>query len=123
MPAFPRQLSARSDIARGRKAVAQRGRVSRNPLSRFFIAGGRLHPFLRGMFDRLSVGSHWNNEQILREEIFSIERLGAPARSLARAQTIPRQSGFRRPLNSRLKNNEKTLLAAYRSIAKAVDEG
>ncbi len=73
------------------------------------MAGGRLH--------------HWNNEQILREEIFSIERLEQHARSLAAAQHITRQPGFRSSLGARLRNNEKALLAAYRSIARAVDEG
>ena len=69
------------------------------------------------------MGSHWNNEQILREEIFSIERLEQHARSLAAAQPVTRQPGFRRSLGARLRNNEKVLLAAYRSIARAVDEG
>ena len=69
------------------------------------------------------MGSHWNSEQILREEIFSIERLEEHARSLAAAQPVTRQPGFRRSLGARLRNNEKTLLAAYRSIAHAVDEG
>jgi cyclic beta-1,2-glucan synthetase len=65
----------------------------------------------------------WNNEQILREEIFSIERLEQHAHSLATAQAVTRQPGFRRSLGSRLRSNEKVLLAAYRSIARAVDEG
>ena len=69
------------------------------------------------------MGSHWNSEQILREEIFSIERLEEHARSLAAAQGITRQPGFQRSLGARLRNNEKVLLAAYRSIARAVDEG
>jgi cyclic beta-1,2-glucan synthetase len=69
------------------------------------------------------VGSHWNNEQILREEIFSVERLEQHARSLAAAQTLSRQPGFRRSLGARLRSNERALLAAYRSIARAVDEG
>ena len=69
------------------------------------------------------MGSQWNNDQILREEIFSIERLEEHARSLAAAQGITRQPGFRRSLGARLRNNEKVLLAAYRSIARAVDEG
>ncbi|HEU4592036.1 MAG TPA: glucoamylase family protein [Steroidobacteraceae bacterium] len=82
-----------------------------------------MHPILRGFFSRFSVGAHWNNEQILREEIFSIERLEQHAESLAAAQTITRQPGFRRSLGARLRGNEKALLAAYRSIARAVDEG
>ena len=82
-----------------------------------------LHPYLSGLFEQLSVGSHWNNEQILREEILSIERLEEHGRSLAAAQGISRQPGFRRSLGARLRNNEKALLSAYRSIARAVDEG
>jgi cyclic beta-1,2-glucan synthetase len=82
-----------------------------------------VHPSLKGFFERISVGSQWNSEQILREEIFSIERLEEHARSLAAAQGITRQPGFRRSLGARLRNNEKVLLAAYRSIARAVDEG
>src|SRR5688572_21879682 len=82
-----------------------------------------VHPFISGLFERLSVGSHWNSEQILREEIFSIERLEEHARSLATAQPVTRQPGFRRSLGARLRNNEKALLTAYRSIARAVDEG
>ncbi len=82
-----------------------------------------MHPFLTGIFERLSLGSHWNDDLVLREEIFSIERLERHARTLAEAQTITRQPGFRRSLGARLRNNEKALLAAYRSIARAVDEG
>src|SRR5215831_12031910 len=87
------------------------------------MTGERLHPNLKGLFEKFSVGPHWNNEQILREEIFSIERLEQHARSLATAQTITRQPGFQRSLRARLRSNEKALLAAYRSIARAVDEG
>src|SRR5678815_3278398 len=82
-----------------------------------------LHSFFASLISRLSGTSHWNDEQILREEIFSIERLEQHARSLAAAQSITRQPGFRRSLGARLRNNEKALLAAYRSIARAVDEG
>ena len=82
-----------------------------------------LHPFLSGILESLSVGSHWNNEQILREEIFSIERLEQHAQTLAAAQAISVQPGFRRSLRARLRNNEKILLSAYRAVARAVDEG
>src|SRR5215510_731060 len=91
----------------GQQGMAPLITTSRNWDSHF--DGGRLH--------------HWNNEQILREEIFSIERLEQHARSLAAAQKISRQPGFRRSLGARLRSNEKALLAAYRSIARAVDEG
>ena len=86
------------------------------------LAGGFLHPFLSGILEHLSVGTHWSDEQILREEIFSIERLEQHARTLAAAQPSS-EPGFRRSLALRLRNNEKVLLAAYRAIARAVDEG
>ena len=75
------------------------------------------------LFEKLTPAARWDDEHILREEIFSIERLEEHARSLAQAQPITRKAGLSRTLDSRLRNNEKTLLAAYRSIAKAVDEG
>jgi cyclic beta-1,2-glucan synthetase len=82
-----------------------------------------LHPFFSDFLDRLSAGSLWNSDQILREEIFSIERLEEHAKSLAAAQPVSSTPGFGRSLGTRLRNNEKVLLAAYRSIAAAVDEG
>ncbi len=82
-----------------------------------------MHPDVRGLVNRLSFGHRWNDEHILREEIFSIERLEEHARSLAAAQKITRQPGLGRSLGARLRNNEKVLLAAYRSTAKSVDEG
>jgi cyclic beta-1,2-glucan synthetase len=78
---------------------------------------------LRRLLDSLSADSHWNNEQILREEIFSVERLEQHARTLAAAQGVTLKPGPRRSLHYRLRNNEKALLSAYRAIARAVDEG
>ena len=82
-----------------------------------------MHPFLSEIIEQLSPGTHWSDDQILREEIFSIERLEEHARSLAAAQPVGSIPGFGRSLATRLRSNEKVLLAAYRSIAKAVDEG
>jgi cyclic beta-1,2-glucan synthetase len=82
-----------------------------------------LHPFISEIIEQLSPGTHWSDDQILREEIFSVERLEEHARSLAAAQPIGSIPGFGRSLGARLRSNEKALLAAYRSIAKAVDEG
>ena len=87
------------------------------------IAGRRLHPFLSDILENLFAGSDWDSDQILREEIFSVERLEEHARSLAAAQPVRSTPGFGRSLGARLRNNEKVLLAAYRSIARAVDEG
>ena len=86
-------------------------------------AGGFLHPFLSEIIEQLSPSTHWRDDQILREEIFSIERLEEHARSLAAAQPVDSSPGFGRSLSARLRSNEKVLLAAYRSIAQAVDEG
>ncbi len=82
-----------------------------------------MHPFLSEILEQLSPGTHWSDDQILREEIFSIERLEQHARTLAAAQPVGSIPGFGRSLATRLRSNEKILLAAYRSIAKAVDEG
>ena len=82
-----------------------------------------MHPFLSEIIEQLSPGTHWSDDQILREEIFSIERLEQHAQTLAAAQPVGSIPGFGRSLATRLRSNEKVLLAAYRSIAKAVDEG
>ena len=60
-----------------------------------------MHPFISGILESLSVGSHWNNDQILREEIFSLERLEQHAQTLAAAQAVSKRPGFRRSLRAR----------------------
>ena len=67
--------------------------------------------------------SPWNTAAIIREELFSIERLEQHAASLARAQSVTNRPPARRSLNIRLSDNESVLLDAYRSIAAAVSEG
>ena len=64
----------------------------------------------------------WNTEELIRAELFSVERLEQHAASLAAAQRISTHSIPRMSLAGRLRANEKILLAAYRSIAAAVDE-
>ncbi len=78
---------------------------------------------IRRIIESFSSATQWDNDQILREEIFSIERLEQHAASLAAAQPIAEQPLLGRSLSARLRNNEKVLLAAYRDIAKAVDAG
>ena len=51
-----------------------------------------MHPFLSEIIEQLSPGTHWSDDQILREEIFSIERLEQHAKSLAAAQPIGRMA-------------------------------
>jgi cyclic beta-1,2-glucan synthetase len=60
---------------------------------------------------------------VIREELFSAERLEEHARSLAGAQPVRPQPDKGRPLAGRLANNGVVLLAAYRTIIKAIDEG
>ena len=67
--------------------------------------------------------SPWGNDEILRAELFSSERLEQHAASLAAAQQVTRRRSTRRSLNARLKDNESVLLAAYRTIGAAAGEG
>jgi cyclic beta-1,2-glucan synthetase len=82
-----------------------------------------LHPRIRPVFEFFSSSSLWDGDDVLREEIFSIERLEQHAATLAAAQETTLRPVFRRSLRARLRDNEAVLLAAYRAIAKAVDEG
>ncbi|MET0497820.1 MAG: glucoamylase family protein [Steroidobacteraceae bacterium] len=70
-----------------------------------------------------SHASPWNTDAIIREELFSIERLEEHAASLALAQHVTIRPVARRSLNIRLSDNETVLLGAYRSIANAVSTG
>src|SRR6185503_2952750 len=72
---------------------------------------------------RVSRISPWDNDAVLREELFSIERLEKHAASLAVAQQITASPIRRPPLSARLSDNESVLLKAYRAIAKAAGEG
>lgn len=70
----------------------------------------------------LSAASPSNPEEPIRSELFSIERLEQHAESLAAAQRVTPQPGFGRPLASRLRDNGRVLLAAYRTIGAAIRE-
>ena len=76
-------------------------------------------------FGHTAHSSPWNAEALIREELFSVERLEQHAASLAVAQQIKPhdKSGYRsaHPLSKRLKENDDVLLKAYRSTALAVD--
>ncbi|MEO8443377.1 MAG: glucoamylase family protein [Gammaproteobacteria bacterium] len=67
--------------------------------------------------------SPWNTEEVLREELFSIERLEEHAASLAVAQRTALSPVRRPPLALRLNDNEAVLLSGYRAIAKVASEG
>ena len=75
--------------------------------------------FLRDIFRIESTRSPWGTDDLIREELFSIERLEEHATSLARAQAVAVRPPARRSLNARLSDNERVLLAAYRSIGAA----
>jgi cyclic beta-1,2-glucan synthetase len=65
----------------------------------------------------------WNSEELLRSELFSIERLEQHGRSLAAAQPVSEKRLRGRSLVARLRANARVLLAAYRDIAGAVTAG
>jgi cyclic beta-1,2-glucan synthetase len=82
----------------------------------------QLTSLLRRVFGRRPGVSPWNSEELIRAELFSVERLEQHAGSLAVAQRISANPIARRSLVGRLRNNETILLAAYRTIAAAVAE-
>ena len=67
--------------------------------------------------------SPWDSGQPVREELFSVERLEAHAKSFAVAQTVASHATRGLPLAARLADNATVLLSAYRSIVKAIDDG
>src|SRR5712691_160936 len=74
-------------------------------------------------FGRASQAAPWDNEESIREELFSIERLEQHAESLAAAQPVSARPTTGRSLAVRLRDNESVLLEAYRAIASAVRAG
>ncbi len=65
----------------------------------------------------------WDDKSPIRAELFGVERLEEHARSLAAAQAVVPGSSRGASLAKRLADNEAVLVAAYRDIAQAVDEG
>src|SRR6202034_2735068 len=78
---------------------------------------------IRRAFGRRLRLSPWDNDEILRAELFSIERLEQHAASLATAHQVTERPARRRSLGVRLRDNESVLLAAYRDLAAAAAEG
>ena len=85
---------------------------------------GPLKSLVRRVFGRARPDSLWDDEDPIRSELFSVERLEQHAESLAAAQPIIATADLR-PVARRpaCADNERVLLEAYRSIAKAADEG
>jgi cyclic beta-1,2-glucan synthetase len=67
--------------------------------------------------------SPWNNENTIRAELFSVERLEQHAQSLATSQAVTARPVARQSLVDRLRDNESVLLEAYHAIANAVGRG
>jgi cyclic beta-1,2-glucan synthetase len=63
-----------------------------------------------------------DTDDLIRNELFSVERLEQHAESLARTQHVTPSHGNCRPLARRLKENGRVLFDAYRGIEKAVRE-
>ena len=79
-------------------------------------------PLILRTFAHAPSKSPWNNRDPIRAELFSGERLEEHARSLAAAQPVRAKATKGNPLAGRLIDNEKVLLHAYRTIAKAISE-
>jgi cyclic beta-1,2-glucan synthetase len=75
------------------------------------------------VFGRVMPKSPWDDSNVIREVIFSSERLESHAQSLAKAQAIRAYPQKGRPLLDRLAQNEASLLVSYQSICGAVSVG
>jgi cyclic beta-1,2-glucan synthetase len=80
-----------------------------------------LKPLLH-LLKGLSTAAPPEPEEPIRSELFSIERLEQHAESLAAAQRVTPKPGRGRPLATRLRDNARVLLAAYRAIGSAIRE-
>ncbi len=65
----------------------------------------------------------WTGDELIRDELLSAEALERHAEELAAHQRLSERRQSARLLRARLRSNEATLLAGYRTIAKAVVEG
>lgn len=66
--------------------------------------------------------SPWDNPQLIREELFGMDRLEAHAKSLALAQAVVSKSFPDNALANRLKENSVVLLQAHQAIAVTASE-
>jgi hypothetical protein len=72
---------------------------------------------------RKARGSPWDSEELIREELFSAERLEQHAESLALAQRVAVTRRATHSLSRRLADNSRVLLDAYHAIASVIDQG
>jgi cyclic beta-1,2-glucan synthetase len=74
------------------------------------------------LLPRISSAPPWADEEAIREELFSVERLEQHAESLAAAQSVSSRPERGRPLAKRVLDNDQALLDAYRVIAAAIKD-
>ncbi len=74
-------------------------------------------------FWRDTPSTPWADRAPVREELFGVERLEQHAQSLAVAQTVTPTPSAARPLRTRLDENARVLLAAYRASAAELEAG
>ena len=78
--------------------------------------------FLKLLPFKLKKTSSYSDEQPIREEIFSVERLEQYAQTLAAEHKIIRKKG-RAQLLPRLEDNGRKLVAAYRTLVETIQVG
>ena len=76
--------------------------------------------YLKGRFGRLHPPG---DPGLVRDEILSVERLETCAVQLARSQVVSSGRIVHRPLQARLRDNERVLVATYRRFGATVDAG
>ncbi len=82
-----------------------------------------LRSLLRRAFGGAPPVSLWDDEDPIRSELFSVERLEQHAESLAANQSVSSAPANVKSLVKRLAENERVLLDAYHGIAEAADKG
>src|ERR1700693_1078236 len=70
----------------------------------------------------MSAPPPWADEEAIREELFSGERVEQHAESLAAAQSVSSRPERGRPLATRVRDNDEALLDGYRVIAAAIKD-
>ena len=78
---------------------------------------------LHDLFGRPRLASLWDNQEPIRDELFSVERIEEHARSLAAAQPVTSKPVRGHQLARRLADNEAVLLDAYQGMVQMIDEG
>ena len=81
-----------------------------------------LNKFFSRFLPRLASAPPWADEEAIREELFSVERLEQHAESLAAAQSVSSQPQRGRPLADRVADNDEALIDAYQFIATAIKD-